>query len=285
MIDIAVIPVAGRGTDLLPLTKSQPKEMLPVGEKPIVQYVVDELVQNDIDRLLFVTGPGKSAIENYFDIDKNLIHFLRTKGKEDLLAKLDFERRNAAYMYTRQKRQDGLGHAVLCAEPFLRGNRFVVALGDTILGRDAPSRVVKTMVDLFERNSDSIKAVIAFDEVEPGEVVRYGIAEPGKELDGCFQLRGLIEKPDRDKAASRLAVAGRYVFAPEIFDYLRRTDRGVGDEIQLTDAIALMIEDGLNVVGVTLPPEDNRYDIGNFESYYQAFFDFATLNDRFGTQS
>ena len=136
-IDIAVVPVAGHGTRLLPATKSQPKEMLPVGRKPVVQYVVEELSLSGIRRLLFVTGPGKASIENHFDIDAELTSYLRETGREELLADLDFERRQMDYCYTRQRRQLGLGHAVLCARPFVGDQPFVVAVGDSIIGLHA----------------------------------------------------------------------------------------------------------------------------------------------------
>src|SRR5688572_4393307 len=148
-IDLAVVPVAGQGTRLLPSTKSQPKEMLPVGRKPVVQYVVEELAQSGIRRLLFVTGPGKTSIENHFDLNAELITFLRETGKEELLAELAFERENIEYFYTRQRRQLGLGHAVLCARSVVGQQPFVVALGDSILGVNAQSDVVKRMADLF----------------------------------------------------------------------------------------------------------------------------------------
>src|SRR5713226_345744 len=148
-IDIALVPVAGWGTRLLPATKSQPKEMLPVGRKPVVQYVVEELVQSGIQRLLFVTGPGKTSIENHFDINAELIAFLRETGKEELLEELDFERQKVQYFYTRQRRQLGLGHAVLCARPLVGEQPIVIALGDSIIGINAQSDIVRRMVKEF----------------------------------------------------------------------------------------------------------------------------------------
>src|SRR5438477_8341396 len=144
-IDLAIVPVAGQGTRLLPSTKSQPKEMLPVGRKPVVQYVVEELALSGVRRLLFVTGPGKTSIENHFDINAELITFLRETGKEDLLEELDFERAKVEYAYTRQRRQLGLGHAILTARPFVGMQSFVVALGDSIIGLNAQSTVVRRM--------------------------------------------------------------------------------------------------------------------------------------------
>ncbi len=160
MIDLAVIPVAGAGTRLLPSTKSQPKEMLPVGRKPVVQYVVEELAGSGIKRMLFVTGPGKTSIENHFDVNSELISFLRETGKEELLSELAFERAALEFCYTRQRRQLGLGHAVLCARPFVGQQSFVVALGDSIIGINAQSRIVHRMVEAFAQQSAD--AVIAF---------------------------------------------------------------------------------------------------------------------------
>jgi UTP--glucose-1-phosphate uridylyltransferase len=275
-IDVAVVPVAGRGTRLLPMTKSQPKEMLPIGCKPVVQYVVEELARCGVHRLLFITGPGKTAIENHFDIDTELINQLRETGKEELLEELAFEREDLQYFYTRQRRQLGLGHAVLCAEPVVDGQNFVVALGDSVIGLHAESQVVRKMAELFE--SEAAAAVIAFEQVPHEEVVHYGIAKPRGPVDDVFDLEDLIEKPDVDEAPSDLAVAARYVFSPAIFDYLRKTEPGKGGEIQLTDAIRELIRDGGRVMGVRLPADQPRFDIGNFESYFESFVEFA-LND------
>lgn len=279
-VDLAVVPVAGRGTRLLPLTKSQPKEMLPLGRKPVVQYVVEELARCGIGRLLFVTGPGKAAIENHFDIDMELIDTLRETGKEELLEELAFEREDLEYFYTRQRRQLGLGHAVLCAKPVVGGQSFVVALGDSIIGMRAQSGVVRQMIERFE--SSRAAAVIAFEEVAPQEVVHYGIAKPRDGLGDVFELDDLVEKPGVEEAPSNLAVASRYVFSPAIFDCLEETPPGKADEIQLTDAIRMLIRQGRNVLGVRLMADERRFDIGNFESYFLAFAEFALADPQYG---
>ncbi len=279
-VDLAVVPVAGRGTRLLPLAKSQPKEMLPVGRKPVVQYVVEELARCGIGRLLFVTGPGKTAIENHFDIDAELIEHLRATGKEELLRELAFEREELEYFYTRQRRQLGLGHAVLCARPVVGDQAFVVALGDSIIGLHAQSQVVRTMIELFE--SSRADAVIALQEVPHADVVRYGIAQPKDGEGEVFELADLIEKPSVDEAPSNLAVAARYVFSPAIFDCLEKTQPGKGDEIQLTDAIRMLIRNGRKVLGVRLTPEEPRFDIGSFESYFLTFAEFALADPQYG---
>ncbi len=278
-IDMAVVPVAGRGTRLLPLTKSQPKEMLPVGRKPVVQYVVEELARCGLGRLLFITGPGKTAIENHFDVDVDLIANLRETGREELLQELAFEREDLEYFYTRQRRQLGLGHAVLCARPVIGREPFVVALGDSIIGLHAQSNVVRRMVEQFETNGADV--VIAFESVPREEVVHYGIARPRQKSE-IFDLDDLIEKPDVAEAPSTLAVAARYVFSPAIFDYLEKTPPGKGGEIQLTDAIRLMIRDGHKALGVCLPEGERRFDIGNFDSYFQAFTEFALADPDYG---
>lgn len=279
-VDLAVVPVAGRGTRLLPLTKSQPKEMLPVGQKPVVQYVAEELEQSGIRRLAFVTGPGKTAIENHFDIDEGLIANLRENGQEGLLAKLEFERRDLEYFYTRQRRQLGLGHAILCARGVVPAEPFVVALGDSIIGLHAQSRIVRRLIEVFE--SQNADAVIAFETVPPEDVVHYGIASVGRQREGFFELADLVEKPVPEAAPSRLAVAARYVFQPMIFEYLTRTQAGAGGEIQLTDAISSLIRAGGRVLGVPLPDGERRFDIGNFASYFRAFFEFALEDPEYG---
>ncbi|MCL4831882.1 MAG: UTP--glucose-1-phosphate uridylyltransferase [Caldilineaceae bacterium] len=278
-IDIAVVPVAGLGSRLLPATKSQPKEMLPVGRRPVVQYVVDELTRVGMRRLLFITGPGKSSIENHFDLNQELIQTLRETGKEELLAELDFERAPIRYFFTRQRQLLGLGHAVLCAEPFVGNQPFVVALGDSIIGMNAQSDVVARMTHLFEEKKAA--AVIAFEEVPDSEVHHYGIAQP-KESGAIFELADVVEKPSADEAPSNFAIAARYVFAPSIFPALERTQPGKGGEIQLTDAVRLLIQQGAPVYGISLHPTETRYDIGNFDSYFRAFVEFALADEKHG---
>ena len=283
-IDIAIVPVAGRGTRLLPLAKSQPKEMLPVGRKPVVQYVVEELARCGIGELLFITGPGKAAIENHFDIDAELIANLRETGKEELLEELAFERTDIDYFYTRQRRQLGLGHAVQCAKAVVGDRPFVVALGDSIIGLHAQSRVVRLMVEEFEKSGAD--AVVALEEVPPEDVVRYGIAVPrdGVSSNGgeAFEIGDLVEKPAVGEVPSTLAIAARYVFSPRIFECLDKTPPGKDGEIQLTDAIRMLIQQGRKVLGVRLANGQTRFDIGNFESYFQAFVDFALADPLYG---
>jgi UTP--glucose-1-phosphate uridylyltransferase len=278
-IDIAVVPVAGLGTRLLPATKSQPKEMLPVGRKPVVQYVVEELTRVGMKRVLFVTGPGKASIENHFDLNGELIQTLRESGKEDLLVELEYERATVQYFYTRQRQLLGLGHAVACAQSFVGQQPFVVALGDSIIGLHAESDVVRRMVQCYREQNAA--AVIAFEEVPAEEVSQYGIAQP--KTDGeVFEILDLVEKPAAREAPSNLAIAARYVLAPAIFEALGRTRRGKGGEIQLTDAIRAVIRNGGNAWGVRLRAGERRYDIGNFEAYFEAFVAFALADPKYG---
>ena len=277
----AVVPVAGLGTRLLPATKSQPKEMLPVGKKPIVQYVVEELKQSGIERVLFVTGRGKSSIEDHFDHDRELTRALREGAKEDLLAELEYESIGVHFLYTRQRRQRGLGDAVLCAEHFAGVEPFVVALGDSIIGRHTPSTIVRTLVNAFEEQEAA--CAIAVEEVPIEQAPLYGIVKPSGEGE-VFEITDLIEKPAVREAPSNLAIAARYVFAPSIFGAIKQTPFDRRGELQLTDAVRLLLQDGQRIIGVRLPASEKRYDIGNFESYFETFVEFALTDPQFGPQ-
>lgn len=278
-IRIAVVPVAGLGTRLLPATKSQPKEMLPIGRKPVVQYVVEELAHIGMQRILFITGPGKASIENHFDLDNELIQLLRQNGKEELLAELGFERAPLQYFYTRQRRQLGLGHAISCAQPFVGDQPFAAALGDSIIGLNSRSDILRRMTQCFlEKKAE---AVIAFTAVPRDRVPYYGVANPKGDGDS-FELEDVIEKPEINEAPSNLVIAARYVFSPSIFSALEQIQPGTGGEYQLTDAIRLIIRGGGKVYGVRLRADECRYDVGNFDSYFQAFVEFALADDKYG---
>jgi UTP--glucose-1-phosphate uridylyltransferase len=285
-ISIAVVPVAGLGTRLLPATKSQPKEMLPVAKKPVVQYVVEELEANGIRQILFITGKSKTSIENHFDFDHELMRNLREGGKEDLLAELEYERMKMQFFFTRQRRQKGLGDAVLCARPYTQDAPFVVALGDSIIGLRGTSQVVSRMIELF--NSAAASCVIALEKVPDESVSDYGIVRTGEMLTAgsgdseVFLIEDLIEKPPRETAPSNLAIAARYVFSPEIYPALDQTRPGKNGEIQLTDAIKILLDEGKKIAGLILGSQERRYDIGNFESYFRAFVEFALTDPQFG---
>lgn len=280
MIHSAIVPVAGHGTRLLPATKSQPKEMLPVARKPIVQYVAEELVANGIEQILFVTGRNKTSIENHFDSDPELIRTLNATNKQDLLRELIFEDLKIHFFYTRQRMQKGLGDAILCGENFAGEQPFVVALGDSILGLHAQSQTLSRMTSLFE--SKRASAVIAVEEVPRKQTGHYGIIETGEGQDDCFRVLNLIEKPKPAEAPSTLAIAGRYVFSPIIFESIRGVKPDSRGEIQLTDAIQQMCAEGKRVLAVKLPQNEKRYDIGNFPSYFESFVEFALADPLYG---
>jgi UTP--glucose-1-phosphate uridylyltransferase len=280
VIKSAVVPVAGHGTRLLPATKSQPKEMLPVGRKPIVQYVVEELVRNGIEQILFVTGRNKSSIENHFDDDPELMRVLRSAQKHDLLNELNGSEQRAKFFYTRQRSQAGLGDAILCGENFAGEEPFLVALGDSILGLHANSSAVARMAEIFESRRAS--CVIAVEEVPAEDTRHYGIIQPESLKADVFRVVNLVEKPAPDQAPSNLAIAGRYVFSPLIFDMIRRVKPDKRSEIQITDAIQLLCEEGKRVLAVKLGPGEKRYDIGNFPSYFETFAEFALADPVYG---
>lgn len=292
-IDLAIVPVAGQGTRLLPSTKSQPKEMLPVGRKPAVQYVVEELAQSGMKRMLFITGPGKTSIENHFDANPELVIYLRETGREELLEELEFERTVPEYYYTRQRRQLGLGHAVLCAESLVGDQPFVVALGDTILGLNKPSRIVSAMKKEFVRlHADALVALVA---ISPDEAGNYGMVQfsdrEGETLPKShrqslgqvpIRLTDVIEKPAVGEAPSQYSIAARYVFSPSVFQYLKNLNPGRSGEIELTDGLREMIQDDRKVYGMCLEPGKQRRDIGNVESYFRAFMELALTDEKYG---
>jgi UTP--glucose-1-phosphate uridylyltransferase len=282
VIQNAIVPVAGFGTRLLPATKSQPKEMLPVARKPIVQYVAEELVNNGLKQILFITGRGKSSIENHFDHDPELIRMLEQANKKELLEALDFSELKANYFYTRQPVQKGLGDAILCGESFAGQGPFVVALGDSIIGLHAQSKLISQMVDVFEKNHAS--AVVAVEVVPREEVKHYGIVEPASTDGELIRVANLIEKPEVETAPSNLAIAARYVFSPLIFDLIKQVKPDKRGEIQLTNAIQMMCEEGRRVLAVKLPAHERRYDIGNFPSYFESFVEFALADPEYGEE-
>jgi UTP--glucose-1-phosphate uridylyltransferase len=272
--------VAGLGTRLLPATKSQPKEMLPVARKPIVQYVAEELVANGVEQILFVTGRNKSSIENHFDYDPELFQNLSRTNKHELIEEVDFQDLRAKFFYTRQAMQRGLGDAMLCAENFAGEEPFVAALGDSIIGLNAQSRAISRMAELFESRHAS--CVLAVEEVPLDEISHYGVVQPAEAEGDAFRIANLVEKPKPDKAPSNLAIAGRYVFSPLIFDMLHRVEPDARGEVQLTDAIQLLCEEGRRVFAVKLQPNERRYDIGNFPSYFETFVEFALADPDHG---
>ncbi|MFW5868606.1 MAG: UTP--glucose-1-phosphate uridylyltransferase [Armatimonadota bacterium] len=259
----AIVPAAGRGTRLYPITRAQPKEMLPLGTRPVIQGVAEELIGAGVTDILLITGEGKRAIEDHFDPAGGLTP--ENAPAENRRFALDPT--SARFYALRQGEPRGLGHAVGCGAEFAGDEHVVVALGDCILTSGEP---VRRLVTLHERHGADISIVVQRVSLEA--TGRYGIIDPGDDLDDdSFEMRGIVEKPGPDAAPSRYAVAARYVFSPEIFDYLRGLKPGLGDEIQLTDAIGAMIADGHRAVAVPLAQGEHRLDVGNFGSYGRAF--------------
>ena len=281
MIRKAVIPAAGLGTRMLPLTKSQPKEMLPLGRKPCIQYIVEELASVGVTQILFITGHKKRAIEDHFDKDSELTRMLSLSGQKDILEEMKFEDMDITFFYTRQSIPAGLGHAVSCAKDFVDDEPFIVALGDSVIYSEERDILLKRMIDWHNKHKDSF--VIATRTVPVESVHRYGIINPGEKVaDGIIEIKDLVEKPAPQSAPSNLAIAARYIMPPGIFDALDRTSPGTGGEVQLTDAIRLLLKEGIKGYSVSLTDKEKRYDIGNINSYFEAFVDFAMNDDKYG---
>jgi UTP--glucose-1-phosphate uridylyltransferase len=279
----AIVPAAGLGTRLLPATKSQPKEMLPIGRKPVVQYVVEELQSAGLRQILIVTGRRKRTIEDHFDPDPELVNMLKQAGNEALLADLDYLGDKSRFYYTRQSTPRGLGHAILLGEDFVEDGDCVVALGDSIVAAPDPAAPLRAMVEAFQHLNAA--AVVAVEKVPREETFRYGVISiegaeppPGEPV----AMTNIVEKPSVGAAPSTLAVAARYVFGPAVFDALARTVPDGRGEIQLSDAIKMLIQMGEPVYAWPFEPNCRRYDVGNFESYFRTFIDFALADERYG---
>ncbi|MBF4490029.1 UTP--glucose-1-phosphate uridylyltransferase [Psychrobacter sp. N25K4-3-2] len=276
----AVIPVAGFGTRMLPLSKSVPKELLPLGNRPAIHYVVEEAIAAGIKHIVLVGHAQKSAIENYFDINAELDSQLRAKGKDALADSLNWLPEDVTVSMIRQGKALGLGHAVLAARPIIGEHDFAVLLPDVVLDPftgDMTNDNLAFMIDAFANDAHS---QILVDNVADEDVHKYGIAklsdaieiDEQSDTNTSFKVAGFVEKPNLADAPSKLAVVGRYVFSNHIFDYLADTKASVGGEIQLTDAIdALISEYGVNVTTM----RGDSYDAGDMRSYMQAFIYFA----------
>ena len=280
----AVIPVAGLGTRLLPATKSQPKEMLPVGRKPAVQYVVEEMVEAGITQILLITGRQKSSIEDHFDRETELERRLVRTGAYDLAEELNFFEEDVALFYTRQSVQSGPADAIRLAADFVGDEPFLVAYGDTIItSQQRPSLIQRMLEDHLRSGA---RATLAVETVRREDVQRYGIVQPtaGTPLQPtvAFEIDDLIEKPEVATAPSTLAITPRYIFDRAIFDAIGRTLPGRGGELWLTDSIAILLRQGDGVRCLPLGAGEKRYDIGNFETYFKAFIDFALADERYG---
>ncbi|WP_409303464.1 UTP--glucose-1-phosphate uridylyltransferase GalU [Peribacillus sp. SCS-155] len=268
----AIIPAAGLGTRFLPATKAIPKEMLPIIDKPTIQYIVEEAVASGIDDIIIVTGKGKRAIEDHFDFAWELEHNLFEKGKLDLLDKVRHSSNLANIHYIRQNEPKGLGHAVWCARQFIGNEPFAVLLGDDIVESETPC--LRQLITQFEQTQSSI---IGVQRVAEEDTNRYGIVDPGAPNGNLYQVNQLVEKPKLGTAPSNLAILGRYILTPEIFTFLEKQEAGAGGEIQLTDAIQK-----LNQIQQVFAYEFEgvRYDVGETIGFVKTTVEFALKNEK-----
>lgn len=264
----AVFPVAGLGTRFLPATKAMPKEMLPVVDKPLIQYAVEEALASGIEQIIFVTGSGKSALENHFDSSYQLEDTLRKRAKDSLLKTVEsIVPESGSIIYTRQSQPLGLGHAVWCARDVVGDEPFAVLLADDLIQSEVP--VLQQMINEFDRLRASMVAAI---EVPKEETGRYGILEGDQVFPGIVRVSSMIEKPAPEEAPSNLAAIGRYIFTPRIFDYLSKQRTGAGGEIQLTDAMVELLDEQ-PIFGVNF--EGTRFDCGDKAGFQMANLAFA----------
>jgi UTP--glucose-1-phosphate uridylyltransferase len=272
----AVIPAAGLGTRFLPATKAQPKEMLPVVDRPAIQYVVEEAVRAGITDLLIITGRGKRSLEDHFDRNFELEYYLEQKGKTEDLSEVTALAEMADIHYVRQGEPLGLGHAVSVARKHVGDNPFVVMLGDDIM--DPRSQVLEGMIRTYEQFG---RSVVALQEFPLDQISAYGCVKPEAMSDELIRILDIVEKPAPAEAPSGMAVMGRYIFTPEIFDQLERVKPGVGGEIQLTDAIALLLGEQ-TVYGYLF--SEGRYDIGKKIDYLRATVELAVEREDLGPE-
>jgi UTP--glucose-1-phosphate uridylyltransferase len=272
----AVFPAAGLGTRFLPATKAQPKEMLPLVDKPIIQYVIEEAVAAGLTNIIIVTGRGKNAIEDHFDVSYELERLLQERGKTDLLEQVRAISSMISVSYVRQGEALGLGHAVLVARDLVGDEPFAVMLGDDIIDSRVPC--MKQMVDVFERHGGP---VIAVHQVPPEEISAYGVIDgsPAPGEDRVYRIRDLVEKPAREEAPSDLAIIGRYILTPDVFDALEKTPRDAGGEIQLTNGLR-DLRKKRDMFGYRF--EGTRHDAGNKLGFLKATVEFALKRDDLG---
>ncbi|KXX99801.1 UTP--glucose-1-phosphate uridylyltransferase GalU [Bacillus wiedmannii] len=266
----AIIPAAGLGTRFLPATKAMPKEMLPIVDKPTIQYIVEEAIQSGIEDIIIVTGKGKRAIEDHFDHSFELEQNLLEKGKHEILKKVQ-ESSKINIHYIRQKEPKGLGHAVWCARKFIGNEPFAVLLGDDIVQAETPC--LRQLMDQYEATQSS---VIGVQTVPETETHRYGIIDPLVQKGRSYQVSKFVEKPAKGTAPSNLAIMGRYVLTPEIFTFLENQQTGAGGEIQLTDAIQRLNE--IQRV-FAYDFEGKRYDVGEKLGFIQTTIEMALQHD------
>ncbi|WP_436895104.1 UTP--glucose-1-phosphate uridylyltransferase GalU [Mammaliicoccus sciuri] len=267
----AIIPAAGLGTRFLPATKAMPKEMLPILDKPTIQYIVEEAARAGIEDIIIVTGKHKRAIEDHFDIQKELETTLYEKGKLELLDRVQYSTELANIFYVRQKEQKGLGHAIYTAKQFIGNEPFAVLLGDDIVESDNPG--IKQLMEQYEATG---KSVIGVQTVPETETHRYGIIEPKSQDERLYEVNRFVEKPEQGTAPSNLAIMGRYVLSPRIFDYLETQTEGSGGEIQLTDAIERLNKDD-KVYAYDF--EGQRYDVGEKIGFVKTTIEYALKDE------
>ncbi|MGH9222981.1 MAG: UTP--glucose-1-phosphate uridylyltransferase GalU [Acidimicrobiales bacterium] len=272
----AVIPAAGLGTRFLPATKSQPKEMLPVVDKPAIQHVVEEAVRAGLRDILIITGRGKRSLEDHFDRSFELEHYLEQAGKFDMLKEVKAVAEMADIHYVRQSDPLGLGHAVSAARQHVGDEAFVVLLADEFFTEQA--QILPQMLAVNERYG---RSVVALKEVSRNEISSYGCVEPEEVEDQLVRILDLVEKPKPEEAPSTLAVVGRYVFTPEIFDALDRVTPGAGGELQLTDAMRLLLHDQ-TIYGYLV--EEGRFDLGDKLDWLRATVELAIEREDLGPQ-
>jgi UTP--glucose-1-phosphate uridylyltransferase len=267
----AIIPAAGLGTRFLPATKAQPKEMLPIVDKPTIQYIIEEAVASGIEEILIITGRNKRAIEDHFDKSIELEMELKSKHKGDLLEMVDGISNLAQIHYIRQKEPKGLGHAILCAKTFVGDEPFAVMLGDDVVDNDVPC--LKQLMDRYNEYKTSILGV---QEVPMEDVNKYGIVKGMHIEDGVYKVKDLVEKPDKSSAPSNIAILGRYIITPKIFKILEHTKPGKGGEIQLTDALKeLLSKEAMYAYNF----KGKRYDVGDKLGFLQATVEYALKRD------
>ncbi|MDI3481245.1 MAG: UTP--glucose-phosphate uridylyltransferase [Tepidanaerobacteraceae bacterium] len=267
----AIIPAAGLGTRFLPATKAQPKEMLPIVDKPTIQFIVEEAVKSGIEEILIVTGRNKRAIEDHFDKSVELELELKKKGKENLLNLVEDISNMVDIHYIRQKEPKGLGHAIYCARTFVGNEPFAVMLGDDVI--DAKEPVLKQMINVYEKFNCSILGV---QEVPEDDVDKYGIIDASYIEQDIYKVNDLVEKPRKKDAPSRMGILGRYIITPRIFEILENTKPGAGGEIQLTDALKELLN--FEVI-YAYNFEGRRYDVGDRLGYLIATVEYALKRD------
>lgn len=263
----AIIPAAGLGTRFLPATKAQPKEMLPIVDKPTIQYIVEEAIMSGIEDIIIISGRSKRAIEDHFDKSYELEHELEIKGNTELLTLVQGISNLANIHYIRQKEAMGLGHAIYCAKAFIGDEPFAVLLGDDIVDSEVPC--LKQMIEIYNEYKTTVLGV---QQVSEDEVSKYGIVSCKAVDSRVYKVKDMVEKPEKDSAPSNIAILGRYIITPQIFEHLENVKPGKGGEIQLTDALKSLIGQeamyAYDFIG-------KRYDVGNKLGFLQATVEFA----------